>query len=270
MREPSSTRLSTHQFLSSHPVFTKAEFIAALGPSRTRDVQIEYYTRTGRILRIRRGLYLTQSPGAHGAPSPDPFLIASKMAPDAVIAYHSALAFFGRTHSQRSVVTFLTDQAARPFSFGGWSFRAVPFPKPFHSPQERLFGVRTEDRQGISIRVTGFERTLVDVLDRPDLSGGWEEVWRSLEAVEYFNLDTVIEYALSLRNATTAAKVGFFLEQHREPLMVDSHHLDQLRSHRPRGRHYLDRSEVKDGKLVPGWNLIIPRRILERSWQEVP
>ncbi len=34
------------------------------------------------------------------------------------------------------------------------------------------------------VRVTAFERTLVDVLDAPDLGGGWEEVWRSLEMVE--------------------------------------------------------------------------------------
>ena len=70
-------------------------------------------------------------------------------------------------------------------------------------------------------RLTSLDRTLVDVLHRPDLAGGWEEVWRSLESVEYFDLDSVLEYALLLENATTAAKVGFFLEQHREPLMVE-------------------------------------------------
>ena len=38
--------------------------------------------------------------------------------------------------------------------------------------------------------------------------------------MEFFNLNQVIEYA-SLDNATTVAKVGFFLEQHRETLMVE-------------------------------------------------
>ena len=66
---------------------------------------------------------------------------------------------------------------------------------------------------------------MVDVLNRPDLSGGWEEIWRSLESVEFFDFDKVVEYALLLGNATTAAKVGLFLEQHREPLMVEEKHL---------------------------------------------
>ena len=35
------------------------------------------------------------------------------------------------------------------------------------------------------------------------------------ESVEFFNLDRVVEYALLLKNATTVARVGFFLEQHR-------------------------------------------------------
>ena len=49
---------------------------------------------------------------------------------------------------------------------------------------EEHFGVLTTERAGMSLRVTNLERTFVDVLDRPLFSGGWEEVWRSLEAVE--------------------------------------------------------------------------------------
>lgn len=48
--------------------------------------------------------------------------------------------------------------------------------------------------------------------------------------VEFFDLDVVIEYTLLLENATTAAKVGFFLEQHKEALMVEASHLDPLRA----------------------------------------
>ena len=111
---------------------------------------------------------------------------------------------------------------------------------------------------------------MVDLLDRPDLGGGWEEIWRSLEGVEFFNLDQVVEYTLLLKNSTTAAKVGFFLEQHRETLMVNDSHLDALRSLRPRKPHYMMRTSRKPGRLVAKWNLVVPVEILNRSWQEVP
>jgi predicted transcriptional regulator of viral defense system len=113
------------------------------------------------------------------------------------------------------------------------------------------------------------ERTLVDVLDRPDLSGSWEEIWRSLEGIEFFDLDQVVEYALLLDNATTIAKVGFYLEQHRESLMVEEGHLNPLRDRRPRQPHYLDSSNRRSGKLVANWNLVVPVAVFERTWGEV-
>jgi predicted transcriptional regulator of viral defense system len=76
-------------------------------------------------------------------------------------------------------------------------------------------------RIGLPLRVTDIERTFVDVLDRPDLSGGWEEIWRSLESVEYVKTERVVEYALLLNKSTTVAKLGFFLEQHKDHLMVE-------------------------------------------------
>ncbi len=106
----------------------------------------------------------------------------------------------------------------------------------------------------------------MDVLDRPDLSGSWEEIWRSLESIEFFDLDKVVEYAILLGNATTGAKVGFFLEQHRELLMVEYRHLKLLNDMRPRQPHYLDRAKRKSGRLVSEWNLVVPREVFERSW----
>lgn len=272
MRTIGSTNPSVRDFLATHPVFTKAEFAAYLGAgrTRTRDAQLQYYARQGRIARVRRGLYSTVLPRDAGtSASPDPYLVASKMAEDAVLAYHTALAFYGRAHSHRSILTYLTVRASRSLHFRGLTFRGIKFPKILRSEKDRFFGVRSEDRQGLGVRVTGLERTLVDILDRPDLSGGWEEIWRSLESIEYFNLDSVIEYALSLKNATTIAKVGFYLEQHRDALMVEERHLSRLRAHRPRGRHYLAGDRAGEGRLVSGWNLIVPSAILERSWQEV-
>ena len=144
----------------------------------------------------------------------------------------------------------------------------MKFPKKLDDGK-KLFCVNSEERIGVSVRVTNLERTLVDVLDRPELGGGWEEIWRSLESVEFFNLDQVVEYTLLLRNRTTAAKVGFFLEQHRETLMVNDSHLDALRNLRPQKPHYMIRTSRKPGRLVANWNLVVPVEILNRSWQEV-
>ena len=85
----------------------------------------------------------------------------------------------------------------------------------------------------------------------------------------YFDLEQVIDYALLLKSATTTAKVGFFLEQHRDALMVEETHLDKLRKHAPKLPCYLERSRRESGKLAASWNLIVPPAVLERAWEEV-
>jgi hypothetical protein len=98
--------------------------------------------------------------------------------------------------------------------------------------------------------------------------GGFEESWRSLELVEFFDLDAVVEYASRVGSALTAARVGFFLEQHRDALMVEENHLDVLRQRAPAQAAYFDPARTP-GRLVAGWNLVVPEEILKRSWQEV-
>jgi len=132
-----------------------------------------------------------------------------------------------------------------------------------------MFGVITLNRSGVDVRVTNFERTFVDVLDRPELSGSWEEIWRSLESIEFFDLDQVLEYVELLGNATTAAKAGFFLEQHRDSLMVDSKYLNKFRKFVPKQMHYMDGSAKKGGRLMKEWNLIVPQQVVDRAWENV-
>jgi predicted transcriptional regulator of viral defense system len=263
-------------FLSSHPVFTSEEFAVVLNrekrrSKRTSESLLAYYINRGQILRVRRGLYVSVPPGMNAETCPtDPFLLAGKMTTDAVLAYHTALQFHGRAYSTRDQFVYCTRRLSRPATFRGYQFRGVAFPKKLQEKGKESFAIDVLDRTGLDVRVTCLERTLVDVLDRPVLGGGWEELWRSLDSIEFFNLDRIVEYALLLENATTAAKVGFYLTQRRDELMVSEKHVVSLREHRPKKPHYLDRRGRKTGRFVPEWNLVVPVEVIERSWQEVP
>ncbi len=263
------------EFFATHPVFSYEEFGAYLADRGSRNVKtrkalLRKYAKAGRILRVRRGLYVTVPLGQTSeSVRPDPFLLAARATPDAVLAYHTALEFHGKAYSAFHDFYYLTALAARTFQFAGETFKRVAFPKELVRNGQEYFGLELAERAGLDVRVTGLERTMVDVLNRPALGGGWEELWRSLESVEYFDLEQVVDYAVLLGNATTVAKVGFYLQQHAEALMVDEAYLDRLRSHTPRKPHYMDRSAREPGRLVDSWNLVVPVRVLERSWEEV-
>lgn len=263
------------EFFRKNPVFTAEEFdrhLSSIGKTgaRTRESLLSYHRKTGHVILIRRGLYAVIPPGADSDSYPvDPFLVAAKLTKDAVLSYHTALEVHGRAYSVREHLTYSASAPVAAVHFRGMVFRGVRFPKALCQAEKKNFGVITVDRSGLEVPVACLERTLVDVLDRPDLSGSWEEIWRSLESVEFFDLDRVVEYSRLLGNATTIAKVGFFLEQHRESLMVDDEHLKQLHPHKPRQPHYLDSANRKSGKLVANWNLVVPVALFERTWEEV-
>ena len=261
-------------FFRNHPVFTGDEFSGHLAcggreGGRTKESVLAYHTRTGRLLRIRRGLYAVIPPGADKDSYPiDPYLVASRLTRDSVLSHHTALELHGRAYTPWRQVSY---QARRPLgrlTFRSHVFQGTRFPEALVHSGNELFGVLSMERANVSLRVASLERTLVDVLSRPRYSGGWEEVWRSLESVEFFDLDRVVEYALLLKNATMAATVGFFLEQRRDELMVEERHLSELRRNRPKRPHYLERAKP-GGRLVSEWNLVAPAEVIERSWAEV-
>jgi predicted transcriptional regulator of viral defense system len=223
-------RLNT--FFSQHPVFTTEEvsdFLAGRGTESrwTRKALLAHHRQQGHIVRLRRGLYATVPPGADPVEAPvDPYLVASKLTTDAVLAYHTALEYHGKAYSVFNRFFYLTSRPVRRFNVRAYHFRGVRVPKALRIGGMEHVGVKEGERSGVRLRVATLERTLVDVLDRPEFGGSWEEIWRSLESVEFFGPDSVLEYALLLNNATTIAKVGYFLDQHRERLMVEDGHLE--------------------------------------------
>jgi predicted transcriptional regulator of viral defense system len=262
-------------FFARHPIFRFDEFRDAhlsggkRSPETTASV-LKQHVAAGNLINVRRGLYARVPEGADAATfRVDPYLLASRLTEDATIAYHSALQLLGKAHSQSQRLTYLTTYRSKPFTFQDTEFVAVLVPAVLRELPELGGGLREERRHGLVVRVTGYERTLVDVLDTPEHGGGWEEIWRSLEGIEFVDLDFVVQYALLLGSALTVARVGFFLEQHKDELLVEDRYLDALRAHVPAQPRYFERRHRKGGKLLPRWNLIVPDRILARSWEEV-
>jgi predicted transcriptional regulator of viral defense system len=264
-------------FFSLHKAFTFKELELNLSSNKdfptlssTLYNLITYHQNQGHILRIRRGLYYSIPKGTDPSHCPlDQFLVASKMAEDSVIAYGSALDLHGKLHSMQSRVIYLTKKRVMAsFDFRDIKYQAVAIPSALKAASQETFGVQSIDRLGQQVFVTSLERTLVDVLDRPYLCGSWEEIWLSLESIEYLDMDQVLKYALLLANSTTIAKLGFFLETHREEFMVPEHYLEELHKHCPAKPHYMDRTQNQPKKMIAKWNLVVPLSLINRSWEE--
>jgi predicted transcriptional regulator of viral defense system len=263
--------MNMEAFLSHNQIFTIEEVRTALRmekSSSTLDNLLAYHLRQGHIIRIRKGLYYTIPRGANEKTHPvDPYLIASKMTADAILAYHTSLGFHGKLHSLRTDFIYVTKRKLKPpFIFRKSAFKGISVPKgTLVNPG---CGVEVVDYHGCKLRVTTLERTFVDILDRPNLIANWEEIWRSLEFIEYLDLQQVLAYAKLLNNTTTYARVAFFLDQHREMLGLSEKDLAVFDAFRPKSPHYLDRQSQEPNQLISRWNLIVPKSLLNRTWEE--
>ncbi len=257
-------------FLKQHKVFRVDQFEAATGLRGSgRKASLDYHRKRGHILPVRRGLYWVVPPGSKPDVCPvDPFLIAGHVSADAVLACHSALELHGRAYSSFNEVQFLVSRNMRPFEFRGTQYRPLAVPPALVRGGRKDLGVEALDRSGTLIKVTELERCLVDAVDRPDLCGGWEEVWRSLDMIDYLDLAEVCRYVSALGNATTAAKTGWYLEENRQRLMVDNDTLESLRKLSPTSPHYVSRHGREPTRFLARWNLVVPASLAERNWEE--
>lgn len=263
-----------NEFFLHHPVFTLTElktYLAARGTTgqRAAESTLLYYRRRARIHGIKRGVYATVPPGVDADSfMPDPYLVASRMAPDSLLVHHTALELHGKNHTIFHQYTFQTNLRCVRIEFRGMRFLPVQTPKPLIIKGCADFGAVEFDRRGLRINASSLERTMVDILAHPGYCGSWEEVWRSLDSIEFFDTNAIVAYVRLLQNATIAAKVGFYLQQNKERLMVDDACLNELKKMRPKNACYFDASAKGGGRLDKDWNLILPGHILDREWEE--
>jgi len=251
--------MTPERFLAENWIFTRAELGEGLHIHQARcratlDSTLARWRRLGRIQRVKEGVYLRRD-GPDDAPR-DFYALCAKLAPDAVLAYHTALEVHGLAQSVFERLTFATWTKTGRVHFAGRAFEPVRPRKPLQGAPNQDAWVEVLERAGVAVRVTSLERTVVDVLDRPGLAGGPDEVWRSCRHVTALDLRALEEYVVLLGRPGLTARVGWFLETRTEDLAVPLKLLDRLRGRIPRSPVAVDRAPLS--RLVSGWNLRVP------------
>ena len=123
-------------FLDIEPVFTGSEltdFLTGRGvarPVETAHRFEERWLRAGRVVAVRPDLFAV----VNGGRDPDRFqpmssLVATKMAPDAVVSHHAALDFWGISYSLWFDAVCSATDPAPPMFYGPVYYRGVRFPE---------------------------------------------------------------------------------------------------------------------------------------------
>jgi predicted transcriptional regulator of viral defense system len=224
-----------------------------------------YYARTGKLLRLARGLYAVAPPGMQPSKLvPDPYLVAAALRPDAILSHHAALELLGIAHSAFTRFTYYTSESRRTLRILEMSWHSLKHPAALVRSGKIDSGVITLDRQGVRINVTCPERTLVDGFADPRWVGGIEEHVESAAAMRDLDLDLLAQYLKLQDKRILYAAIGWFLEKYPETAVKDERFLQSLEKHIPGKPVYLDRSRPS-GRLESRWNIVVPAHLMLRS-----
>ena len=262
------------QFFYEHPVFRHEEFVGfkfTQGVTNQKSVNtaLAYYTKQGRIKLIRRKLYAVVPPNQSADNMlVDPYLVAGKVTEDAVVGYHSALELLGVAYSSFGQLTYISQQKSKPFEFADHWYQSVSVPIQLQRKQATNIYIETLNRQAVNIKITNTARTFVDVLDKVELCGGWEEVYRSISNLNILNVEQVVNYCLMLDNSRLNAKVGYFLSLRQDAFAVTKELLAPLLANKPKVAQYIGKPGDEQFQLIKNWNIYLPLSVVNQSWEE--
>jgi len=259
-------------FFGANEVFRRDEYATAIGRAPSDSVvssMLAQQLRAGNIMRLTRDVFFSvpEMGKAKGKWQPERFLASSRLRKGGILAYYSALDLHGCAYSVQSYIQVIAPGDPGWFISPTFGCRFFKPPRGF-DPDD---GVTTIYRLGHPVKITTLERTIVDLFDRHDLVADIEDHFNSLDFVDSVDAMALVRYARSLGKATVAGLLGYWLEREQEYLGgVPGAAFDELRKMKPpRPRYALGtnpRGKLKT-KVAKGWNVILPRDIIERGFE---
>jgi predicted transcriptional regulator of viral defense system len=234
--------------------FTVEDAAALLGVDNQRAAGLlRYLARRGWLARVRRGLYVPVPLEARrsGEWQEDPWVVASRVYQPCYIGGWSAAEHWGLTDQLFREVIVISARRVRQRRL---EIQGTPVRVRVVS-EKKLFGTAAVWRGQLRVQVSDPSRTIVDVLDDPELGGGIRHVFemvREFYEGELRDDERLLDYADRLGNRTVFKRLGFLTEQ----LGLDAPGLiDGCLSRLSSGISDLDPSLERDGRINSRWHL---------------
>ncbi|MXX90739.1 MAG: hypothetical protein F4213_13825 [Boseongicola sp. SB0677_bin_26] len=269
----------TSRFLDANKVFSRTEFTAALGPheeSEAVDSLLMRQVKDERIKQAAHEVYVVGDPeprpGRFVAPE---YVLASKLRPDGILAYHTALELCGIQHSV--IISELQVLSCGPEGIADLPYSLCRFIRPHRAliaAGKTDFLTTSKRLIDIPVRITAFERTLVDVLHRADRACGVDEVIECLNVAPYiledFDCSKVADYVELVGIRSLAGVVGWWLERWQSELNVSRRTLDRMRAMLPDTYSYALFARPERSELVPEWRIYLSPDALDTTFEGLP
>jgi predicted transcriptional regulator of viral defense system len=244
-----------------------SDVLAILGSEPSARTVIRNLVRKGWLSRIVGGRYMFLPPehGPENLGENNILALAAAVVEPSYIGWWSAAAYHGFT-TQKPMAVFVAVLQQKPSKvIEGSDVRFIKV-----TPR-KFFGHKTYDVYGRAVSISSPAKTLVDCLDRPDLSGGPSELTRIVHnALGSIDSQELLAAATAMKSRAALQRLGFLADLVGRPLPDDVR--QTIRQAIPKTyRSYFGRAERHNGDIgyVAPWGLYVYAR-REDLLTEVP
>jgi len=236
-------------------VITIDQAATHLGQSRSQTSKIlSRWVSQGWLRRIKAGTYIAAPLDALDRDQvlDDPFILVPHLFAPCYIGGRTAAHHWDLTEQLfRDVVVF----TARPIRESSQTLHGIPFTL-YRIQEDKIFGVKVIWRGRTRVSISDVHRTIIDMLDNPEVGGGIQHVndclITYLQGKEY-NRDLLIGYADHLGNGAVFKRLGYLVEC----LKGDVRLIEDCRERLTTGNAKLDPS-LPCPSLITKWRLFVP------------
>lgn len=192
-------------------IFSTRDAYHELGEDRSTRDTLERLVHKGWLERIEKGKYLIVplEAGPDRAWTENAVVIAGHLATPSMVAYWSALNYWNLTEQVPRITYVQTTsrkENRRPKVLG-MQFRIV------RVKNYKFFGSHSYSAGESTVTVTNREKTIIDCLDRPELSGGVAEVAKALrEGTPDLDWDRMTEHLRRFDSGAVVKRLGYLVE----------------------------------------------------------
>jgi len=226
--------------------FTFERALRLTGMSRESLKKLIYrFEKRGLVERIEKGKYMIIPLGAEkGKYTLNEFVMGSMLVKPYVIAYWSALHFYGLTEQIPNTVFIQTTarKKRQKIIISGVEYRLI------RVKESKLFGIRKEWVEEMQVNITDKEKTIVDCLDKPQYCGGIIEVAKALRNGKY-DKGKLVNYTKRIGNSGVIRRLGYLCDLLRIDISLPEIYT--------RNYLYLDPTMPQKGFKNAKWRLVV-------------
>jgi len=232
-------------------IFHKKDVVALTKDENAAKEILRRYKKQSLISQVRRDLYVVTDL-ANKLSLATKFEIAGHITPSSYLSYHAALEYYGLAHQIFYELYISSEETFNNFDYEGISYTFCQ--------SKSDVGVLNPMTDSL-VRITDLERTILDCIDRIDLSGGLEELVECFAIITYVNESKLLDYLSRFDKQVLYQKTGFILSYFQKEMKLSDAFFDLCKSKIGKSTRYLT-DKQESNIYFKEWKLCAPENIL--------